>query len=145
MGTVKEGLTIGELAQRCGVSRDTVRFYEREGLLPKPRRTAARYRLYGEADEGRVRFIRQAQALGLTLGDVGELLRHQQSRTPDECRRVAALLRERIGAIDRKLAGLKSFRRLLAENLERCEKAESDSCPVILDPARVGRKRESEG
>jgi DNA-binding transcriptional MerR regulator len=138
---VKDGITIGGLAARCGVSRDAIRFYEREGLLPRPRRTAARYRVYGEDDERRLRFVRQAQGLGLTLDDVRELLRHEQLRTPDECRRVAARLRERIAAIDRKLAELKAFRRQLAENLERCERAEGRACPVILDLAAASRSR----
>ena len=70
MGGLSEGLRIGELSERCGVSPDTVRFYEREGLLPRPRRTASRYRVCDEEDEGRLRFIRRAQALGLTLDDI---------------------------------------------------------------------------
>jgi MerR family copper efflux transcriptional regulator len=130
---MRDGLTIGTLAARCGVSRDAIRFYEREGLLPRPRRTAARYRVYGDEDERRLRFLRQAQGIGLTLGDIRELLRHEQLGTPDECRRVAARLRERIAAIDRKLAELKAFRRQLAENLSRCEKADGHACPVVLD------------
>jgi MerR family copper efflux transcriptional regulator len=141
-----DGLKIGELATRCGVSRDTIRFYERESLLPRPRRTPAQYRVYGEGDESRLLFIRQAQAIGLTLDDIRELVRHDQLRTPGECRRVAALLRERIETIDGKLAELKAFRRQLAESLERCTKADSEACPVVLDlsTAVVRRRRESE-
>lgn len=66
-------MKIGELATRCGVSNDTVRFYEREGLLPRPRRSPSSYRVFGEDDEQRLRFIRQAQANGLTLADVREM------------------------------------------------------------------------
>ena len=140
------GLKIGELAERCGVSRDAIRFYEREGLLPRPRRTPAQYRVYSDDDEVRLRFVRQAQGIGLTLQDIRELLRHEQMRTPGECRRVAALLRERIEAIDRRLAKLKAFRRQLAESLERCETADSDACPVVLDLAMgAKRRRESQG
>src|SRR4051812_19504643 len=90
-------LKIGELATRCGVSPDTIRFYEREKLLPSPRRTASRYRVYGRDDQERVRFIRQAQTIGLTLHDIRELVRQQRLHTPHECRQVAELLRERIG------------------------------------------------
>lgn len=145
MGRMRNGsLTIGALARLCGVSRDTVRFYERKGLLPRPRRTPSRYRVYGQEDEARLRFIRHAQAIGLTLDDIRELLRHHEARTPDECRRVAALLRQRIEALDRKLAELRAFRRLLAENLSRCEKAGSGACPVVLDLSRTGaRTKES--
>jgi DNA-binding transcriptional MerR regulator len=67
MKRMRDGITIGDLAGACGVSRDTLRFYERERLLPPARRTASGYRLYGQDDAGRVRFIRRAQAIGLTL------------------------------------------------------------------------------
>jgi DNA-binding transcriptional MerR regulator len=132
--------TIGVLARTCGVSPDTVRFYEREGLLPKPRRTVSRYRVYTEADEARLQFIRRAQAIGLTLDDIRGLLRQHDARTPDECRRVAALLGERIEGLDRKLAELKAFRKLLAENLARCEAAHSEQCPVVVDLSRSRAK-----
>ena len=146
MGRMRDGLTIGELATRCAVSRDTIRFYEREGLLPQPRRTPAQYRVYGDEDAGRLLFIRHAQALGLTLDDIRELVHHKQLRTPRQCRRVAGLLRERIATIDRKLAELKAFRRQLAESLARCEKIDTEACPVVLDlsvpgPAAGGRGR----
>jgi len=138
---MKDGLTIGGLAARCGVSRDAIRFYEREGLLPRPRRTPSKYRVYGEEDERRLRFVRQAQGIGLTLDDIRELLRHEQLRTPGECRRVAARLRERIEVTDRKLAELKVFRRQLGENLERCEKAQGEACPVVLDLSAASAPR----
>jgi len=132
---MRDGFTIGDLAGRCGVSRDTLRFYERERLLAPPRRTASGYRLYGEADAARVRFIRRAQATGLTLDDVRELLRVQPLRTPESCRRVAKRLRERIAALDRKLEELAAFRADLARELARCEEG-APSCPVILTFAR---------
>jgi len=142
MGRMRDGVKIGELAARCAVSRDTIRFYEREGLLPRPQRTPTLYRIYGDDDEDRLLFIRQAQALGLTLNDIRELVRLEQLRTPGECRKVAALLQERIEAIDRKVAELRAFRRHLVESLERCEKADGESCPVILSLSSAkGRQR----
>lgn len=143
---MRDGLTIGDLAARCGVSRDTIRFYEREAVLPRPRRTPAQYRVYGDEDAGRLLFVRHAQALGLTLDDIRELVHHEQLRTPGQCRWVAGLLRERIATIDRKLAELKAFRRQLAQSLARCEQAETEACPVVLDlsvPGAGGRKEES--
>jgi len=125
--------TIGAFANACGVSRDTVRFYERAGLLPRARRTVSRYRVYGDEDEARLHFIRRAQAIGLTLDDIRGLLRQHEARTPDECRRVAALLRERIEGLDMKLAELRAFRKVLAENLARCEAGHSEECPVVVD------------
>lgn len=143
MRPMLEGLKIGELADRCGVSRDTLRFYEREGLLPRPRRTASQYRVYDEAAENRVRFVRLAQEMGLSLDDVRELLRLRALKTPEECRRVAERLRVRIDAVERKIAALSAFRRQLSESLERCERATSESCPVMLDLALgIVRKEE---
>ena len=132
---MRDGFTIGDLAERCGVSRDTLRFYERERLLAAPRRTTSGYRPYGEADAARVRFIRRAQATGLTLDDIRELLRVQQLRTPEACRRVAKRLRGRIAALDRKIAELAAFRKELGQALARCEEG-AESCPVILTFAR---------
>ena len=142
MGRMSEGLTIGELASLCGVSRDTVRFYERERLLPAPRRSASGYRLYEEPDAARVRFVRRAQAIGLTLDDIRELLSIRGARTPQECRRVAARLKARIEAVDQKIAQLKAFREELARNLERCERVDSDSCPVVSELAGNGVQKE---
>ncbi len=80
-----------------------------------------------------------AHALGLTLDDIRELVRLEQLRTPDECRRVATLLRERIEAIDQKVAELRAFRRQLALSLKRCEEADGETCPVVLSlsPAKA--------
>jgi len=139
-----DGLTIGDLADRCGVSRDTLRFYERERLLSPPRRSASGYRLYGQADAARVRFIRRAQATGLTLDDIRELLRVQKLGTPETCRRVATRLRERIEVLDRKIAELKAFREELAEALAQCVEG-AESCPVVLSFARDGSKEEEIG
>ena len=76
-------MTIGELAQQCGVSRDALRFYERERLLAPPRRSSAGYRLYGASEVARVQFIRRAQATGLTLDDIRELIRVQHLQQPE--------------------------------------------------------------
>src|SRR6266545_3859575 len=97
---MKDGFTIGELARRCGVSRDAVRFYERERLMARPRRTPAGYRLYGREDEQRLLFIRRAQRVGLTLEDVAELIRLHDAHSPTECRTVAERLEHRVQAVD---------------------------------------------
>lgn len=127
------GMTIGQLASRCGVSRDTLRFYEREGLLPPPPRSRSGYRLYDADHESRVLFVRQAQAIGFSLDDVRELLELRRLRTPSECARVAARLRARIADIDARIAELTDFRRRLGHSLRRCETATGDGCPVTLD------------
>jgi len=142
MRQMREGLTIGGLAERSQVSRDTLRFYERKRLLPAPRRTTSGYRLYSEDDAVRVRFIRRAQAMGLTLEDIQELLRAQTLKTAEQCRRVAVRLRARMEAVDGKIAELRAFRAELMRNLRHCEKAgaEPSCCPVVLDLAANGTK-----
>ncbi|AKH18874.1 MULTISPECIES: heavy metal-responsive transcriptional regulator [Sphingomonadaceae] len=75
------GLTIGAFAKAVGVRPDTIRYYERNGLLPHPARSSAGYRLYAESDLERVRFIRKAQQLGFTLAEIGLLLTLQASDT----------------------------------------------------------------
>jgi DNA-binding transcriptional MerR regulator len=142
MTRMRDGFTIGKLAGVCGVSRDTVRFYERERLLPPARRTASGYRLYGEDEVGRVRFIRRAQSMGLTLQDIRELLRVQRVNTPEQCRRVGARLRARIQTVDEKIEQLRAFREELVRNVKRCERAEGEEscCPVVLDLAGNGTK-----
>jgi DNA-binding transcriptional MerR regulator len=143
MGRMTENtMRIGELASRCGVSPDTIRFYEREKLLPRARRTASRYRVFGADDEARVRFIRQAQAIGFTLDNIRELVRERQLHTPGECRHVAQLLRDRIEVLDRKIAELRSFRRRLAVNLARCESVDTATCPVIVDLSQPATRRQ---
>jgi DNA-binding transcriptional MerR regulator len=142
MKRMRDGLTIGGLAQRSQVSRDTLRFYERRRLLSPPRRTASGYRLYTEDDAQRVRFIRRAQAMGLTLEDIQELLRAQTLKTADQCRRVASRLRARIQAVDEKIAELRAFRGELARSVRQCDKAgaEPSCCPVVLDLTANGFK-----
>jgi len=142
MRQMRDGLTIGGLAERSQVSRDTLRFYERKRLLPAPRRTASGYRLYSPDDAVRVRFIRRAQVMGLTLEDIRELLRAQTLKTAEQCRRVASRLRARIEAVDGKIAELRAFRAELLRNLRHCERAgaEPSCCPVVLDLAANGAK-----
>lgn len=139
-GRMLNGLKIGELAQACEVSRDTLRFYERERLLPAPRRSASGYRLYREEDGARVRFVRRAQAMGLTLDDIRELLRARTLKTPEQCRRVAARLGARVAAVDEKIAQLQAFREELVKKLRLCERAaeREECCPVIFDLGRNG-------
>jgi DNA-binding transcriptional MerR regulator len=128
-------MTIGELAQQSGVSRDALRFYERKGLLARPGRSASGYRLYGESDVARLLFIRRAQAAGLTLDDIRELLRVQHLQEPEACHRVAARLKARIAAIDGRIAELAAFRQEMARGLAQCKRG-ARSCPVVLNFGR---------
>jgi DNA-binding transcriptional MerR regulator len=135
MGRAMNGMTIGEMAESCDVSRDTLRFYERERLLPAPRRSSAGYRLYQTEDAARVRFVRRAQTMGLTLDDIRELLQVRSLKTPEQCRRVAARLKTRVADVDRRIAELQTFRAELSHGLTQCERAISrkECCPVVVE------------
>ena len=128
---MSDGLKIGELADRLGVSRDALRFYERVGLLPPPPRTAAGHRLYGEEDVHRLELIRRSQHLGLTLDDIRALLLLRDLPEQEACRQISARLRVRIEAIDQQLSTLQAFRSRLAEELALCEGAVPGSCPLV--------------
>ena len=118
---MSHGIKIGELAVRCGISRDTVRFYERVGLLPPARRTPSGHRVFDELAVERLEFIRQGQQLGLTLEDIRELLRIEHLPHDEARAQMAERLRGRIEAIDRQLSTLRMFRKRLVEKLELCE------------------------
>lgn len=114
-------LKVGELAARAGVGVQTLHYYERLGLLPKPDRSGANYRLYPPASLRRVQFIKQAQALGFTLEEIKEVLDLcEQGRAP--CRRVADVARKHLRELDARIKALREFRRSLAAVVPRWEK-----------------------
>jgi MerR family mercuric resistance operon transcriptional regulator len=139
---MKHDIRIGELAELCGVSRDTVRFYERVGLLLKPSRTASRHRIYDRKAVARLRFIRGVQRLGLTLEDIRRLLRLQETRGPVAGKRIVGLLRSRADAIDSEISKLLALRRRLDESIKLCEGSPFGSFSVLerlaLDPGSRG-------
>ena len=106
-------LTVGQLAARAGVRADTIRYYERSGLLPEPNRTDGDHRRYGPADLDRMLFIRGAQRLGLRLAEIRELLSVRDTGVCP-CGPAETLLSEHIGEIDREIARLARLRADLA-------------------------------
>ena len=120
-------MRIGELAARSGVDAQTIRYYERIGLLPAPKRTQSRYRVYGEEDERRLRFVRSARGVGLSLGEVREVL---ASREHGECPcgYVTETLARRAAEIERQIAELSAFKLEIELLLERArERPEGES------------------
>src|SRR5260370_12933557 len=111
---------IGEIAAQAGVSVDTVRYYERRRLLPRAARTAGRFRVFAPEAVERIRFIKQAQEIGLSLEEIKELL--SDGGGADKCRRVSELLRTKLEEIDQRIKTMRSFRRTLAHHLAACER-----------------------
>lgn len=125
-------LLIGRLAKLAGVSADTVRFYERTGLLPKPARTAANYRVYDEAALKRLRFIRQAQALGFSLDEIKRIL-SLRGQGQETCRCVVAMAEATLSETEAKLKDLQDFRDALKKTLARWRKLSSRRAPLAAE------------
>jgi DNA-binding transcriptional MerR regulator len=118
-------LTVSMLAERAGTSPDTIRYYERLGLLPPPARTAAGYRQYDAAATDQVRFIKGAQRFGLRLREIGELLA-VRDRGACPCGHAEALVRRRIAEVDAEIARLGDLREELAQLAADCAGARPD-------------------
>jgi DNA-binding transcriptional MerR regulator len=117
-----EPVTIGRLAERLDLNPRTIRYYERIGLLAEPERTESGYRLYQEEDAERVRFIKAAQRLGLTLGEIGEILAFRDRGEPP-CRYVAHRVAERLTEVDQRIRDLRTLKGEL-KNLHQRMKAQ---------------------
>ncbi|MHB8736331.1 MAG: MerR family transcriptional regulator [Terriglobales bacterium] len=135
------GLKIGEVAQRGGVNLQTIRFYERERLLPKPPRLASGYRVFPEQTVLRIRFIKRAQQLGFSLAEIRELLSLQLDPKRD-CSDVRRLAQTKAAEIDDKIHTLTAMQRILHDLAERCQKrGAADPCPILASIAREEEPR----
>ncbi|GGH49102.1 Hg(II)-responsive transcriptional regulator [Acidovorax soli] len=122
-------LTIGGLADEAGVNVETIRYYQRRGLMPEPDRPAHGYRRYGATTVKRVRFIKRAQALGFTLEEIGGLLELDEAHACAETRELAS---HKLEAIETKLADLAAMRKALTALLCQCDAgAMKGNCPII--------------
>jgi len=120
--------TIGALAKAAGVGVETVRYYQRRGLLPEPARPPGEVRRYGEADVKRLRFIRSAQAAGFTLNEIDELIALDAS---DDRARARELAQARVASIDEKIAELKEARDALSGLANACASGKRGPCPIL--------------
>ena len=111
-------LLIGRLAKLSGVKPDTIRFYERSGLLPKPQRLASGYRIYDNAALKQVRFIRKAQSLGFSLDEIRRIM-NLRGQGKETCRCVISMAEATLGETETKLKELRKFKDTLATNLTR--------------------------
>ena len=133
LAAAAERFRIGELATQGGVSRDAIRFYEREGLLPRPRRTPSRHRIYDHRAIEQIRFIRRAQDLGLSLADIRQLLALREVSGPGACRQVVVVLAARLKAYEERIAAHETYRERLRDGLRRCRDTGSGPCPFMED------------
>ena len=120
-------LTIGSLATEAGVGIETVRFYQRRGLLAVPPR-AGGIRRYDGRDVDRLRFIKRAQAAGFTLAEISELIALDAGEDRPRARQLA---KARIVALDEKIAELKEARTSLARLAKECGEGRAGPCPII--------------
>lgn len=133
---------IGELAEATGTKVETIRYYERIGLLEEPERTSGNYRVYSLDHLARLSFIRRARDLGFTLDQVRALLGISH-RTGQSCREVDAIARAHLSEVDRKIADLKALRRQLKSVVESCGRGFVDDCKILeaLAPGRGKSRR----
>ena len=123
-------LSIGELGRRAGAKVETIRYYERIGLLPAPARTEGNYRAYGEAELNRLSFIRRARDLGFSIEQVRDLLA-LSDRRDQSCATVDELTRVHLAEVERKIADLEALRRELSALLSQCRQGTISTCLII--------------
>lgn len=124
-----DGMTIGTLAERAGVNVETVRYYQRIGLLSTPPRAYGSIRRYSAPDLRRLQFIKRAQQLGFSLGEVAHLLELGDSR---HCAETRDLAREKLAAIESKIADLSAIREVLEGLVSACgRRSGARGCPII--------------
>lgn len=122
-------ITIGVLSERSGVKVETIRYYERIGLIPGPERTQGKHRLYGVGDVKRLNFVRRSRELGFSLGEIRDLLQlAERGRT---CGEVREMTLAHVGRIRQKIADLQRMQRLLRDTASKCQGGEAPECPIL--------------
>lgn len=129
MGNHLENLTIGAFALAAGVNVETIRFYQRKGLLPEPDRPYGSIRRYGESDVARVKFVKSAKGMGFSLEEVAGLLKLEDGTHCDEAR---VLAEQKLKDVREKLGDLRRIESALARLVDDCcESHGTISCPMI--------------
>jgi Cd(II)/Pb(II)-responsive transcriptional regulator len=128
-------LTIGALAQRMQCQTETIRFYEREGLLPAPARSGGNYRLYGQAHLQRLAFIRRCRSLDMTLDEIRVLLQ-LRDKPADSCAEVNGVLDEHIQHVADRIADLRTLQGQLRDLRKLCASAGANGCGILKELGR---------
>src|SRR5271163_999809 len=124
-------IQIGELSRRTGCNIETIRYYERIGMLPPPPRSASRYRLYDPGDVHRLTFVRRARELGFSLDEVRALLILTADARTETCVEVRELAVGHLADVRAKIADLRAMERALVHAVRRCDAGEPAGCPLI--------------
>lgn len=126
---MKQQFTIGKLAAQAGVNVETIRFYERQGLLAQPKKELGGFRYYDEHAVARVRFIKRAQAIGFSLDEISGLMALNQS---DCCRQTHDAATAKLTVVEERIRDLNQIRKTLKKLIKECEVEGGDlSCPII--------------
>ena len=142
---VSHATRIGQVAQETGLSVDTIRFYEKQGLLKRSPRTEGGFRLFALSDIETLKFVRKAQELGISLNEIRELLILRSDHVP-ACSHVKDLLDQKLTAVELKITELQSLERSLKRALQKCKRelktaapGHEECCPVIDEINRAAR------
>ena len=125
-----DGLPIGKLAEQSGVNIETIRYYEKVGVMPAPDRTAGGYRVYGPNHVKRLRFVRRGRELGFGLDELRGLLRLVDGHNYT-CAEVRTLTLDHVAEIRSKIRDLRRLERIMAEMAARCAGDQIPECPII--------------
>ncbi|BDM63031.1 heavy metal-responsive transcriptional regulator [Shewanella sp. NFH-SH190041] len=140
---------IGELAQLCAVKTDTLRFYEKHGLLAPSMRTDSGYRMYSDTDANRLKFILRAKAVGFTLGEITELLSIELNKAQWACADVKGMVDGKLAQVEAKIAELNAFKATLETLSHACcggpESAEHCSILAALESSLTEVRCEDPG
>lgn len=143
--TVSHSARIGQVAQETGISIDTIRFYEKQGLLKRSPRTEGGFRLVGLSDIETLKFVRKAQELGFSLNEIRELLILRSEHVP-ACSHVKELLDQKVIGVEQKITEQQGLERSLKRALQKCKRelktaaaGHEECCPVIDEINRAAR------
>ena len=130
-------MTIAVAARQGGVGIETIRYYQRQGLIEEPPKPAQGYRIYPEQTVARIRFIKRAQELGFTLKEVANLLQLDAA----QCAETRDMAQQKLQVIEDKIAGLNSIKHTLQELIDHCNSNRADqACPIIYSISQPALK-----
>ncbi|NKE48495.1 helix-turn-helix domain-containing protein [Roseomonas frigidaquae] len=130
MDRSQQGISIGDLSMRTEVNIETIRYYEKIGLLPVPGRTEGRHRVYGSAHVARLTFVRRSREVGFSLDEVRSLLKLVYGGH-SSCSDVQAVTLDHLHEVRKKIADLQRLERTLSEVASRCQGGSVPDCPII--------------